>query len=44
MLESFRPRIGDYFFIDITINNIKEDSGLGFPSPHWGLFFYHIKF
>ena len=39
---SFRPHIGDYFFIakaNTALDNISDDGK--FPSPYWGLFFYH---
>ena len=40
---SFRPHIGDYFFIlDEEGYTLKINETL-FPSPHWGLFFYQIK-
>ena len=40
-LVCFRPRTGDYFFIEITYYQKKyEDTRNTFPSPYWGLFFY----
>ena len=36
----FRPRTGDYFFIATVIDLLKKN-GIEFPSPYWGLFFYH---
>ena len=41
---SFRPHIGDYFFIakaNTALDNISDDGK--FPSPYWGLFFYRGK-
>ena len=37
----FRPRIGDYFFIDSTATEDNVVSIGSFPSPYWGLIFYH---
>ena len=37
---SFRPHIGDYFFI-IILTQDQFAERLWFPSPYWGLFFYH---
>ena len=38
-MSSFRPRTGDYFFIQQGYYNqgyVQQP----FPSPYWGLFFY----
>ena len=38
---SFRPHIGDYFFITTYKTSRKNlESNQLFPSPYWGLFFY----
>ena len=39
----FRPRTGDYFFIDISVPQRTVLPAGKFPSPYWGLFFYHIQ-
>ena len=36
----FRPRTGDYFFIDISVPQRTVLPAGKFPSPYWGLFFY----
>ena len=40
---SFRPRTGDYFFIALIglTKEQNEELRLRFPSPYWGLIFYH---
>ena len=37
----FPSRTGDYFFISRYNKQAKDDLAIMFPSPYWGLFFYH---
>ena len=40
---SFRPHIGDYFFIVVSEEDVRKGLTEEFPSPYWGLFFYHSR-
>ena len=43
MTVSFRPRTGDYFFIVVSEEDVRKGLTEEFPSPYWGLFFYHSR-